>query len=150
MSDDLSRLENWAAPLLAKLEPGERRRLTRTLAIDLRRSQQRRIAAQQNPDGSPYAPRKREVRGKAGRIKRNAMFVRILQAKHLRISSDANQAGIGFVGRVARIARVHQQGQSDTVNRSGLRVRYERRELLGFTESDIDRIRDLLVEHLIR
>lgn len=150
MNDPLVALEQWAAPLLLKLEPGQRRRLTRTVAVELRRSQQRRIAAQQNPDGSPYAPRKRELRSKAGRVKRNAMFVRLRQAKHLRLISTANEASVGFVGRVARIARIHQEGQSDVVNRSGLRVRYERRELLGFTAADRERIRDLLIEHLTR
>lgn len=148
MNDPLVALEQWAAPLLRKLEPGQRRRLTRTVAVELRRSQQRRITVQQNSDGSAYAPRKHPLRSKAGRVKRNAMFVRLRQGKHLRLISTANEASVGFVGRVARIARVHQEGLSDVVNRSGLRVRYERRELLGFTEADRSRIQALLLEHL--
>lgn len=59
MSNDLSRLETWAAPLLAKMSATERRKLNQSIARDLRRSQQQRIRAQRNPDGSRFAPRKK-------------------------------------------------------------------------------------------
>lgn len=52
--DPLSALEDWVAPLLAKLEPAQRRALARNVGQALRRSQAARIAAQQNPDGSAY------------------------------------------------------------------------------------------------
>src|SRR5260363_336760 len=48
-------VEAWMG---ARLQPSARRRLARTLAVALRRSQQSRIAAQRNPDGSAFAPRK--------------------------------------------------------------------------------------------
>src|SRR5260363_398366 len=50
--------EAWMGARLARLQPSARRRLARTLAVALRRSQQSRIAAQRNPDGSAFAPRK--------------------------------------------------------------------------------------------
>ena len=110
--DDLAGLETWAASLLADIEPGARARLARKVATDLRRSQQRRIAAQRNPDGSPYVPRKREpLRGKSGRIKRGIMFKRLRGGSYLRTRSDASQVSVEFTGRTARIARVHQFGQ---------------------------------------
>lgn len=148
--DDLTQLEQWVAPLLAKLAPAERRRLTRAIGTDLRRSQQQRIAQQRNPDGSAYAARKggARVRDKRGRIKRGVMFRGIRQAKHLRMTATTDQAFVGFAGRVARIARVHQEGLTDTVNRYGTRARYERRELLGFTAADRTRITEQLIEHL--
>ncbi len=150
VSDDLTQLEDWAGALLAQLEPNARRRLARALAIDLRRSQQQRIAAQQKPDGSAYAPRKprKGLRQKKGRIKRAAMFVKLRQSKHLKASGDASQAVVQFLGRAARIARVHQEGATDQAIPSGPRVRYPRRELLGFTASDRERIRELLLDHL--
>ena len=85
MNDNLNALEEWAGALLAKLSPGERRKLGNTIGRELRRNQQQRIASQRNPDGTPYASRKpRELRGKVGRIKRQ-MFARLRQAKHLRL-----------------------------------------------------------------
>ncbi|HEY5804856.1 MAG TPA: phage virion morphogenesis protein [Lysobacter sp.] len=149
--DALEQLEQWAGQLLAKLEPSRRRTLVRAIGVDLRRSQQKRIAQQRNPDGSAYAPRKREkrLRDKAGRIKRGAMFERIRRAKHLKLSTSGDQVSVAFVGRVARIARVHQEGLTDRVSRDGPRVRYERRQLLGFTREDREQIRDQLLERLV-
>jgi|GEM_PF-5645917 len=62
-------LETWAAAQLARLAPAERRRLARKLAVEVRRDQQKRIAAQQNPDGSAYAPRKPRAEARNGRIR---------------------------------------------------------------------------------
>lgn len=147
MSDDLSRLEDWAGVLLAKLAPGERRQLNQRIARDLRRSQQKRIAAQLNPDGTPYAPRKPRLREKQGRIKRQ-MFARLRQARYLKLQSTAESIAIGFLGRTARIARVHQYGLRDRAERGSPDTRYERRELLGFTDADLQLIHDRLLEHL--
>lgn len=147
--DDLQQLEDWVGPLLAKLDPVERRRLAHTVALNLRRSQQQRIAEQRNPDGTPYAPRK-QLRQRAGRIKRGAMFRKLRTAAHLKIRADQNQASIGFFGRVARIAQVHQEGDTDQARPGGPDVRYARRQLLGFTAADRERIRELLIEHLTR
>jgi phage virion morphogenesis protein len=146
--DDLEQLEAWVAPLLANTAPAQRRALARRIGAELRRSQQQRIAQQRNPDGSPYAARKPRLRDKAGRIKRAAMFARIRQTKHLKVRADADQITVGFFGRVARIARVHQEGLADRVSADGPRVRYERRELLGFTSAERERIRELLIEQL--
>ncbi|WGO84089.1 phage virion morphogenesis protein [Arsenophonus apicola] len=44
--------------LLKKLTPAQRKQLSRLIARDLRINQLKRIRRQQNPDGSPYAPRK--------------------------------------------------------------------------------------------
>lgn len=111
MSEDLQRLENWVAPLLQQLEPAQRSRLARKVGMALRRSQQQRITAQRNPDGSPFAPRRNAPprRAKAGRIKRGAMFVKIKQTRHLRARSTPNEVAVGFSGRVARIALIHRR-----------------------------------------
>lgn len=147
MTDNLNALEDWAGALLAKLQPTERRKLNQSIARELRRSQQQRIAAQQNPDGSAYAPRKprKGLRGKAGRIK---MFAKLRQAKHLKLQSDADSIAVGFLGNSARIARVHQLGLNDRPERKGPEIRYARRELLGFTEAELEMIRDRLLQHL--
>lgn len=150
MADNLRALEDWAGALLAKLEPSARRQLNQEIGRELRRSLQQRIAAQRNPDGSAFAPRKpRQLRAKAGRIKRQ-MFAKLRQAKHLKVQSNADAIAIGFMGRVARIARVHQYGLRDRPERGQADVQYDRRELLGFTDADLDLIRDRLLEHLTR
>lgn len=147
MSDDLRAIEDWAGVLLARLGAGERRKLNQAIARDLRRSQQQRIAAQQNPDGTPYAPRKprKNLRGKVGRVK---MFAKLRQAKHLKLQSTAGSIAIGFVGRTARLARVHQYGLRDRAERGAPDVQYERRQLLGLIDADLELIRDRLLEHL--
>lgn len=151
MTDNLRALEEWAGTLLAKLEPNERRQLNQAIGRDLRRNQQQRIAAQRNPDGTPYTPRKasKNLRGKAGRIKRR-MFERLRQAKHLKLRGTPDAIAIAFMGRAARIARIHQYGLRDRPERGQPDVQYERRELLGFTDADLELIRDKLLEHLTR
>jgi len=59
MSDDLNRLEEWAGALFFKLQPAQRRALRNKVAIELRRGQAKRIAAQTGPDGTDYPPRKK-------------------------------------------------------------------------------------------
>jgi len=57
-ADELSRLKEIASAVLGSMEPAQRVRLTRRMAHDIRRSQQRRHAAQMAPDGSPWPNRK--------------------------------------------------------------------------------------------
>lgn len=150
MANNLEALETWAAVLLDRLEPNERGKLARSIGQELRRSQQKRVMAQENPDGSKFAPRKqRNLRGKQGRVRRKlAMFKKLRTASYLKVRGDSNAVTVGFTGRIARIARVHQFGLKDRAERGAPHVRYEQRELLGFTESDLDLIRDALLDHL--
>ena len=147
MANSLEALEGWAGVLLSKLEPAARSKLARSLAQKLRRSQQQRIKQQHNPDGSPYSARKpRELRGKQGRVKRQAkMFQKLPKASYLKAKGDGQAITVGFTGRVARIARVHQYGLKDRAEANAPEVRYKQREVLGFTESDLDLIRDELL-----
>lgn len=150
MASNLEALEDWAGVLLSRLEPGERSKLARTIGQELRRSQQKRLVAQQNPDGSKFAPRKqRNLRGKQGRIRRKlAMFKKLRTASYLKVRGDSNAVTVGFTGRIARIARVHQYGLKDRAEPGAPDVRYEQREVLGFTDADLDLIRDSLLAHL--
>lgn len=147
---DLEALEDWASALLRKLEPAERTKLVRSLAVELRRSQQQRIRAQKNPDDTPYAPRKaRYPREKKNRIKRKVnMFQKLRTASYLKTQGDGNAASVGFTGHIARIARVHQYGLRDQAERGAQKVKYHQRGLLGLTQTDLDMIRDRLLVHL--
>ncbi|MEA0907762.1 phage virion morphogenesis protein [Xanthomonas campestris pv. campestris] len=146
--DELTALENWSAPLLARLQPGERRTLARKIGTELRRSQSQRIGKQQAPDGSPYAARKQQLRGKSGRIKRTKMFAKLRQAKFFKVSASPNAVSVGFVGRVSRIARVHQDGLTERVRPPGPMARYAKRVLLGLSAEDRQLIRDQILNHL--
>ncbi|AWY43745.1 phage virion morphogenesis protein [Pseudomonas putida] len=147
---DLQALEDWAGVLLQRLEPSARTALARKIAQQLRRTQQQRITAQRNPDDSPYAARKsRDLRGKQGRIQRKLkMFRKLRNASYLKAKGDSNLVSVGFTGRISRIARVHQYGLKDRAERGAPEVKYEQREVLGFTDADLDLIRDMLLNQL--
>ncbi|WP_431082090.1 phage virion morphogenesis protein [Pseudomonas thivervalensis] len=152
MTNRLETLEDWAAGLLGQLEPASRNKLARSIGQALRRSQQQRIIAQRNPDGSKYAPRKqRNLRGKQGRVKRKVqMFQKLRTASFLKVQGDGNAISVGFVGRIARIARVHQFGLKDRAERGAPETRYDQREVLGLTDTDLDLIRDGLLKYLTK
>ncbi|PRC90874.1 phage virion morphogenesis protein [Solimicrobium silvestre] len=152
MSDDLSTIATWAGALLHKLNPAQRRQVMIKIAQDLRRNQAQRITNQQTPDSISYTPRKqrKKLREKQGRIKRQkaAMFNKLRTTKHLKTRQDAQQLTVGFYGRVARIARVHQEGLKDKVAKNGVDYQYPERQLLGFSPGDHTLIKESLLLHL--
>ena len=146
--NEFVRLESFAADLIAGLEPDARKALAQDMARQLRASQQKRIAAQQNPDGSGYAPRKPQLRHKKGKIKRQ-MFAKLRTAKYLKATGNADAAIVTFISAVQRMALVHQKGLRDKVNRkTGLEADYPARALLGLSAADETLIRDLVTAHL--
>lgn len=137
--------------LINNLSPQARRQLARNIAQALRKNQQARIARQENPDGTAFEPRKprKEFGKKKGRIKRKAMFAKLRTAKHLKIKSNANEVSIGFTSSSAALAKIHQYGLMSSPSKTkDFKVRYARRELLGFSKSDLDIIEDLVIEQL--
>ena len=139
--------------LIANLSPQARRQLGRKIGQALRKSQSNRIARQQNPDGSAFEPRKprKEFGKKKGRIKRKAMFAKLRTARHLKVRSNGNEVSVGFNGASAAIAAVHQYGLQGTVDKNkGFKVQYAQRELLGFSENDVELIENLIIEQLSR
>lgn len=131
--DELQRVEEWLAALLANLEPEARKRMMRELAQQLRRNQQNNIRMQRNPDGTAYEPRRVTARSKKGRIKRQ-MFTKLRTTKYLKTAASTDSASVQFIGQVQRIARVHHYGLRDRVSRRGLQVKYAQRHLLGLNE----------------
>lgn len=67
MTDDLAELERIAGALVRSLAPAARRTLMRKMARDLALSQRQRIAAQKQPDGSGFTPRKQKAPPVTGR-----------------------------------------------------------------------------------
>ncbi|MBN3005580.1 phage virion morphogenesis protein [Chromobacterium alkanivorans] len=143
----VQRYEDQLAGLLANMDGKARRKLAREVAKQLRQSQQRRIADQLNPDGSAFAQRKPQVRDQKGKIRRT-MFAKLRTTKYLKTEASPNAAVVGFVGEVERIARVHQYGLRDRAQKGGPEVQYPARQLLGFTEADIEAVSDAAIKHL--
>ena len=137
--------------LINNLSPQARRQLARNIGQALRKNQQARIARQENPDGTAFEPRKprKEFGKKKGRIKRKAMFVKLRTARYFKIQSNANEVSVGFNGSSSMIAKVHQYGLMSSPSKTkDFKVRYAQRELLGFSQSDLDIIEDLVIEQL--
>lgn len=145
--DDLQRVDDWLAALLANLELAARNRMMRQLAQELRRSQQQNIRLQRNPDGTAFEARRVTARSKKGRIKRQ-MFAKLRTTKYLKTAATADSASVQFDGKVQRIARVHHYGLRDRVSRKGPEVKYAERRLLGINDESEDITRDVLLRWL--
>lgn len=143
----VQRYEDALASLLNNLDTKARRELAREIAKQLRQSQQRRIAAQLNPDGSAFEKRKPQIRERKGKLRRT-MFSKLRTAKYLKTEAKSEAAVVGFVSQIGRIAAVHQYGLRDRVQKGGTEVLYPSRQLLGFTDADIDAIRDAVLTKL--
>ncbi|HBK4607470.1 TPA: phage virion morphogenesis protein [Serratia marcescens] len=188
-------LDQVFADILGGMSPAGRIRTAREVGRMLRQSQSRRIARQENPDGSKFEKRRRKVlrsqagigfiwngetrrlknwratKGSRGRMltgfdegrgavrsfyredieryldinfsqtrkdttRADPMFRRLRTARFLKARADAGGATVGFTGVAARIARTHQYGLRDRVNKSGAMASYPRREVLGITKAD--------------
>lgn len=188
-------LDQVFADILGSMSPAGRLRTAREVGRMLRQSQSRRIARQENPDGSKFEKRRRKVlhsqagigfiwngetrrlrnwratKGSRGRMltgfdegrgairsfyredieryldinftqtrkdttKADPMFRRLRTARFLKARADAGGATVGYVGVAARIARTHQYGLRDRVNKSGAVATYPQRQLLGITKAD--------------
>ncbi|CAM7443682.1 TPA: phage virion morphogenesis protein [Enterobacter bugandensis] len=145
--DDLQRVDDWLAALLANLEPAVRNRMMRQLAQELRRSQQQNIRLQRNPDGTAFEARRVTARSKKGRIKRQ-MFAKLRTTKYLKTAATADSVSVQFDGKVQRIARVHHYGLRDRVRRNGPEARYPARRLLGVNDEVETITRDTLLRWL--
>ncbi|UNK60784.1 phage virion morphogenesis protein [Buttiauxella ferragutiae] len=140
--------EDKLAGLIAALSPTARRKMTAEIAKELRTSQQQRIKRQQAPDGTPYAARKRQpVKGKKGRVKR-AMFTKLRTNRYMKTKGTNDAAVVEFVGRVQRMARVHQEGLRDKPNRYSAGVQYEERPLLGVSKQNEQLVSEVIINHL--
>lgn len=152
--NELAPLDAYCSGLLARLAPAERRGLARRIAGDLRASQAKRIAAQTNPDGTSYEPRKSRLRDRKGAIRAKAkrqMFSRLRTARWMKIEATPESAVVTFAAQVQRIAQVHQHGLRDRVNRrGGPEVQYPERQLLGLTPPEIEAVSDAVLAQLAR
>ena len=140
--------EDKLAGLIAALSPASRHRMTVEIAKKLRQRQQQRIKSQKSPDGTPYAPRKRQpIKAKKGRIKRE-MFAKLRTNRFLKASGDTNEAVVEFTRRVQRIARVHHYGLRDRPSPRSKEVQYTERPLLGIDKNNLETIESMIIKFL--
>ncbi|HIA8334311.1 TPA: phage virion morphogenesis protein [Klebsiella pneumoniae] len=142
---ELQEVDTWLDALLAGLEPAARKRMMRDLAQQLRRSQQKNIRMQRNPDGTTYEPRRVTARTKQGRIRRQ-MFAKLRTTKYLKALASQDAASVEFDNRVQRIACVHHYGLRDRVSKKGPNVQYDKRRLLGLNDLTLSLTRDILIQ----
>lgn len=156
---ELKPLENWAAALLAQLQPAQRRRLLADMARNLRSANAQRMRAQTDDEGQPWQQRKPPgpaLRSQRERLRQQAqlkkpMFSKLRLAKHLKARAEGDDSAVvEFASRAQRIARVHHWGETDAVNPGGPRVQYPARPLLGISEDDAKSLRTALLDSLLR
>lgn len=136
----LAQVERWLQHAIAALEPTARRALFRDILTELRRRQQKRIAAETAPDGQKWAPRKRDREGRVRKLVKLLQGMR--RARALVVQARADGGTLGYSGRAGRIAATHHLGQVDAVAPGGPRVKYAARALLGLTDDDKAMIRE--------
>lgn len=149
MSDDgIVALETWMATVLATLAPVERRSLFRRIGRDLLKRNRAHLTRQIAPDGTAWAPRRRDRHGRVRQA--GKMMVGLRAARRLKVTATPEGSEIGWTGRDARIATVHQLGALDYVDRqhSDAQARYPRRPLIGLTPEDVAAIRRAVLAHL--
>ncbi|RYF02236.1 MAG: phage virion morphogenesis protein [Comamonadaceae bacterium] len=151
---DFTALEDWAGDLLRKLQPSQVRRLQLDIARGLRKSNAGRMRAQTDPDGNRWEARKapgQALRSKREQLrqkakKRQPMFAKMRQVRHLKARAQGDAAVVEIAGRAQRIARVHHFGESDKVSPRGASYKYPARELLGISSTDLIALRQLLIQ----
>jgi phage virion morphogenesis protein len=83
-----------------------------------------------------------------GGLRRRAMFRRLATSRFLKTGMDEQGFWVGFTGKVSQIADIHQHGLRDRPSLRAKAVPYAKRELLGTTSGDRERLLDLLFDHL--
>ncbi|HET9510002.1 MAG TPA: phage virion morphogenesis protein [Sphingomonas sp.] len=83
-----------------------------------------------------------------GTLRQKAMFRKLRNGRNLKAGATDLEAWIGFTGRAAEIARVHQDGLRDKPSLKGRAVRYARRRLLGLTSAEQSQALDMLLAHV--
>lgn len=83
-----------------------------------------------------------------GGLRRRAMFRRLASSRFLKTGTDDQGFWVGFSGKVSQIAGVHQYGLRDRPSLKGKAVTYPKRELLGATPADRERLLNMLSRDL--
>lgn len=155
MTNDFAKLDNWLQQYAATLTPPARKKLMMAIMRELRRANAQRIAANVDPDGGKFEPRKPR-KSKAKRTPGGkAMFRKIRLARNMKIKAGTDEGELGFVNPlVGKTAAAHHYGQEDYVGKTRdgrtIRTRYAERRLFGFGPDDLRRIADAAIDHIAK
>ena len=149
----LAAIEQWIGGYLARLDPGQRVKLSRRIGVILRRTNAKRIAANTQPDGSDMEARKPRLdrRGRLRKSRKGKMFRQTGKLRNMRIRARPDEVEVFFGPAVAGTAKVHHFGLVDTVDKNvptAPRIRYPIRRLLGLPPEDREAIMDEVMEWL--
>jgi phage virion morphogenesis protein len=154
----IEQLETFLADFASSIEPAERKKMGLKIAAHLQKARQKTIGANVDAEGRAFEPRKkpraRRKRDKVTQLKRSIkqrkMFLRARNTQYLRKEATTGEARVGYVGAMARIMTVHQEGLEDTVTRdpSSPVAKYAMRRVLGISEADNEAIMDIVLEQL--
>jgi len=136
MKNEFDDFESWLEDTLSTLSSPSRAKLLKAIGGVMRKQNQNRQMRQVGLDGTKWAKRKSGSRRK--------MMKKLRLARMLKITSNANQVNVGWRGRAGGIARTHHFGLRDRVNKSGIRVKYQARELLGQGNGDADKLSEII------
>ncbi|WP_159977779.1 MULTISPECIES: phage virion morphogenesis protein [unclassified Novosphingobium] len=84
-----------------------------------------------------------------GGLRRRAMFRKLASSKFLKTGTDDQGFWVGFSGKISQIASVHQGGLRDKPSLRAKSVSYPKRELLGATAADRNKLLDVMYEALV-
>ena len=147
MADELD--VRWLDSLAKKLSSSERWKMLNAVIREVRKGQQDRIGRQQNPDGSPYIPRKPRLQDKKGKIKRRAMFAKLRTNKYMRIHTTADSAKVYVPGQAGYIGSFHQFGLRGRVDRRSKNMTtYPKREILGISPQEQKQIEAKIISYI--
>lgn len=150
---DLDRLQLSLEALLARVEPGARRRLAIAMGRRVKTANAARLRANVTPEGTAMVPRKRRVAvpnrlGPPAPLapqKTGRMFRKAATPRWLRVRPDRAGVEIGYSGNAARILRIHQDGGRAQVSPQpdAPFATYPARPLLGLSADDRERLLEL-------
>lgn len=146
MADPFDQIDAYLGAAVRALAPAERKVLMREIIRELRKRNQKRITAQEGPDGRKWPPRARK---RDGRVKSTAkMLLGFRAARRMVLEATQDGASLGYRGSTAALALVHHFGQVDFVVSGGPRVKYPARPLLGVSAGDIDWVRQRVMDRI--
>lgn len=80
---------------------------------------------------------------------RAKMMNTIKKAKHTKIKQSREGFAVGYVGRMAQVAEVHQYGLTARLNaKTGASAAYPVRQLLGISDEDKQMIDEAVLDYL--
>jgi len=138
----LSEINDALSAMVERLSPRNRRTLLLRLATILKGQNQKRMAAETDPEGLPWTERKNPPR--KGKNKKMMAGLR----KVMKASATSTSAKVGFTGYAGKIARVHHYGLMAAVSKGGPRIRYEMRELIGIADEDKELLEAAILDYL--